>query len=315
MSEKLGWPQSLHASADLARQKAAAGIPMEPPMQPATVDLIAPNPPTVYDCIVAVSADLTREGVAKTRSNQQQGYKFRGIDEVLNALSPLLAKHRLVILPRVLARTLVERESKNGGALFYVTVEAEFDFVSAADGSRHTVKTYGEAMDSADKATNKAMSAAYKYAAFQTFCIPTEGDNDADAQTHEPKGYVVTAPAPPGAVAPNGGGLGPVPHFADFDELPKGAVRIERVNVTETKTKRQRYLVTLSTGEQPSTLNERLGTLCQELVQTKEPVYVTTKANGTFLNLEAVRRAGPPLSNQNHRDDDHLAFREGDAPF
>jgi hypothetical protein len=65
-------------------------------------------------------------------------------------------------------------------------VEAEFDFVAASDGSKHTVKTYGEAMDSGDKATNKAMSAAYKYAAFQAFCIPTEGDNDADATTPEP---------------------------------------------------------------------------------------------------------------------------------
>jgi predicted outer membrane protein len=53
------------------------------------------------------------------------------------------------------------------------------------DGSSHTIKTYGEAMDSADKATNKAMSAAYKYAAIQSFCIPTEGDHDADKTTHE----------------------------------------------------------------------------------------------------------------------------------
>jgi hypothetical protein len=60
----------------------------------------------------------------------------------------------------------------------------EFAFVSVSDGSTHIVKTYGEAMDSADKATNKAMSAAYKYACLQTFCIPTEGDNDADATTH-----------------------------------------------------------------------------------------------------------------------------------
>jgi hypothetical protein len=57
--------------------------------------------------------------------------------------------------------------------------------VAAEDGSRHTVITYGEAMDSGDKATNKAMSAAYKYACMQAFSIPTEGDNDADAQTHE----------------------------------------------------------------------------------------------------------------------------------
>jgi len=150
--------------------------------------------PSVYDCIGAVSRDIAQTGLAKTRSNAEQKYKFRGIDDVLNALSPLLAKHRLVILPRVLARTVVERTSRSGGALFYVTIEAEFDFVSAADGSTHIVKTYGEAMDSADKATNKAMSAAYKYAALLTFCIPTEGDNDADAVTHEP---VAAAPGAP----------------------------------------------------------------------------------------------------------------------
>ncbi len=152
-------------------------------MTPAIATKDIEKPMTVYDCIVAVSADIARDGIAKTRSNAQQGYKFRGIDEVLNALSPLLAKYRLVILPRILSRAVVERATQKGGILFSVTVEAEFDFVSAADGSTHTVKTYGEAMDSADKATNKAMSAAYKYAAFQTFCIPTEGDNDADAHT------------------------------------------------------------------------------------------------------------------------------------
>jgi hypothetical protein len=84
----------------------------------------------------------------------------------------------------MLKRECTDRISAKGGNLFYVTVEAEFDFVSAEDGSKHTVKTFGEAMDSGDKATNKAMSAAYKYAAFQAFAIPTEGDNDADAQTH-----------------------------------------------------------------------------------------------------------------------------------
>jgi hypothetical protein len=115
---------------------------------------------------------------------QGSGYNFRGIDDVYNAIAPLLAKHSLCILPRVLTRECVERASKSGGALFYVTVEVEFDFVSAEDGSKHTVKTFGEAMDSGDKATNKAMSAAYKYAAFQAFSIPTESDNDADAHTH-----------------------------------------------------------------------------------------------------------------------------------
>jgi hypothetical protein len=139
----------------------------------------------VYHAINAVQLELTRDGITKSRKNVQQGYNFRGIDDVYNALSPLLAKHGLCILPRILTRACEERQTKSGTAMFYVTVEAEFDFVCAEDGSKHTVRTFGEAMDSADKATNKAMSAAYKYAAFQAFAIPTEGDNDADAHTPE----------------------------------------------------------------------------------------------------------------------------------
>jgi hypothetical protein len=139
----------------------------------------------VYQAINAVQAELAKSGISKDSTNTFDNYKFRGIDAVYNALSPLLAKHGLCILPRILTRASVERETAKGGAIFYVTVEAEFDFVSAEDGSKHTVRTFGEAMDRGDKATNKAMSAAYKYAAFQAFAIPTEGDNDADAQTHE----------------------------------------------------------------------------------------------------------------------------------
>jgi len=140
----------------------------------------------VYQAINAIQADLAKTGISKDRVNSQgSGYKFRGIDDVYNAISPLLAKHGLCILPRMLNRECTDRISGKGGNLFYVVVEAEFDFVSAEDGSKHTVKTFGEAMDSGDKATNKAMSAAYKYAAFQAFAIPTEGDNDADAYTHD----------------------------------------------------------------------------------------------------------------------------------
>jgi len=143
----------------------------------------------VYAAINKVQAALSHTGIAKDRKNQQgSGYMFRGIDDVYNAISPLLAQHGLCIIPRMIARTCEERQSKAGGALFYVTVEAEFDFVSAEDGSSHTARTFGEAMDSGDKATNKAMSAAYKYAAFQTFAIPTEGNPDADAQTHDVAG-------------------------------------------------------------------------------------------------------------------------------
>lgn len=143
------------------------------------------NTPKVYAAIAAVMKDLSIAGLSKTNRNSAQGYNFRGIDDAYNVLAPILSRHGLVILPRVLNRASETRKSAKGGDLFYVTVEAEFDIIAADDGSKHTVKTFGEAMDSADKATNKAMSAAYKYMAFQAFCIPTIGDNDADATTHE----------------------------------------------------------------------------------------------------------------------------------
>lgn len=140
----------------------------------------------VYQAISAVSGALGARGIAKTKKlGSQVAYAFRGIDEVMNELSPLLVEHGLVVLPRAISRACVERQTKAGGALFYVTVEVEFDFVSVTDGTTHTARMFGEAMDTSDKATNKAMSAAYKYAAFQTFCIPTEGADDADAISHD----------------------------------------------------------------------------------------------------------------------------------
>lgn len=155
---------------------------------------------SVYAKIAAVQAELARVGISKSRKNQTPGaqYNFRGIDEVYNTLAPLMAEHGLCILPRIVEHTLTERgKTRNGNAIYSAVVTAEFDFVSADDGSIHVVRTMGEAMDSSDKATNKAMSAAYKYAALMTFAIPTEGDNDADAHTPE---VVASEPAKPEAI-------------------------------------------------------------------------------------------------------------------
>lgn len=140
----------------------------------------------VYKAISLVAKDLAEQGISKDRRNAQQGFNFRGIDQVYNALAPALVRNGLLILPRITERTVTERTTQKGGVLFYVVVKAEFDFVSTEDGSVHTVTTYGEAMDSGDKATNKAMSIAYKYAAFQAFCIPTEETAiDADSEVHQ----------------------------------------------------------------------------------------------------------------------------------
>ena len=134
----------------------------------------------VYQAINKVQAELAKQGIGKGRKNQAQGYQFRSIDDVYNVLSSILAENNLCVLPRILSRDLRLAETKSGGSMHYVVVEAEFDFVSSEDGTKHTVRSYGEAMDSGDKATNKAMSAAHKYAMLMAFseCLFAEQKNE-----------------------------------------------------------------------------------------------------------------------------------------
>jgi hypothetical protein len=147
---------------------------------------VSVEPRHVHKAIEEAMDLLLREGIGKDRKNQQQDYSFRGIDDVYNAVAPVLVKAKLNILPHYTERTVTERITPKGTVLNYVTVKGHYEFVSTVDGSSYVVGPfYGEAMDSGDKATNKAMSAAYKYCCIQTFCIPTEGDNDADAHSHE----------------------------------------------------------------------------------------------------------------------------------
>lgn len=139
---------------------------------------------STLEAIAAVAADLAKVGISKDRKNESQGYRFRGIDDIYGTLSPILAEHQLVILPRVAQRVETVRATKNGGSLYSVAVEVEFHLIGASDAG-FTASVWGEAMDSADKATNKAMSAAYKYLALMAFCIPIEGIEDADQTTPE----------------------------------------------------------------------------------------------------------------------------------
>lgn len=139
----------------------------------------------IYAAINAIQGELAKIGISKDRKNREQGYSFRGIDDVYSALAPLLAKYEVCVFPHVQERIVHERTTAKGTVLFYTTLKVEYELVSAQDGSIQTCSAYGEAMDTADKSTNKAMSAAYKYMCLQVFCIPTEGENDADERTHD----------------------------------------------------------------------------------------------------------------------------------
>lgn len=141
--------------------------------------------PKVYEAVSAVMAEMSKVGIAKDRKNQQQGYAFRGIDDVYAALASVLSTHKLMLFPFVVEMKREERQTAKGGIINYTILTVDYEIVCALDGSKQNIRMIGEAMDSADKSSNKAMSAALKYAALQVFMIPTEGNNDADAVTHE----------------------------------------------------------------------------------------------------------------------------------
>jgi len=139
--------------------------------------------PHVLRGIQEVMAKFAENGIAKNRKNESQGFKFRGIDDVMNRMAQHLVEANIVIIPRVINRDVQERVNSRGNPLFYVTVQVDFTILSTIDGSAVVCSVPGEAMDSGDKATNKALSIAYKYMAFQLFAIPV--DEDPDATTHQ----------------------------------------------------------------------------------------------------------------------------------
>ena len=132
--------------------------------------------PAIYKAICNVMNDVS--AVEKNRVNKTQGFKFRGIDDVMNALHPLMAKHHIFVVPEILNQDREERKTLKGGLLIYSICKIRYTFF-AEDGSSVAATVIGEGMDSGDKATNKAMAIAFKYACFQVFCIPTEEMVDA----------------------------------------------------------------------------------------------------------------------------------------
>ncbi|MBR3163552.1 MAG: ERF family protein [Clostridia bacterium] len=136
----------------------------------------------IYESITKIMEEVP--AIGKTKTNKTQGFKFRGIDDVMNALQPLLSKNKVFIVPEILEQTREERTTSKGGTLIYSICKIKYKFF-AEDGTFIEAITIGEGMDSGDKATNKAMAIAMKYALFQVFCIPTEEMKDPDSETPE----------------------------------------------------------------------------------------------------------------------------------
>lgn len=141
----------------------------------------------IYKKMSDVMKDV--KAVTKDQKNTAQGFKFRGIDQFVNALYPALTRHGVFMAPRATSYTQelkeVTRGSGKQGVDKHVAIMMEYDFY-AEDGSKVTVGPVpAEGLDSGDKATNKALSAALKYALIQTFSVPTEDMAEADLESPE----------------------------------------------------------------------------------------------------------------------------------
>ena len=160
-----------------------------------TAAVIPANVPQIYGLIGKAMREIG--AVGKDSINQTQGFKYRGIDAVMNALNPVMAKYGLFIVPEVLEQTREERTSvksvwnkdekkyvEKSSTLIWSILKIRFTMY-APDGSNISSIIIGEGMDTGDKATNKALAIALKYAAFQIFMIPTEEVIDPDAESHE----------------------------------------------------------------------------------------------------------------------------------
>ena len=137
----------------------------------------------IFETINAVMEEIG--AIGKNSRNEQQKFMYRGVDDVMNALNPAFIKHKLFMVPEVVSQTREERQTANGKNLIYSVLSVKYTFY-AEDGSSIYTIVPGEGMDSGDKASNKAMSSAFKYACFQVFCIPTEEMQDPDAETPPP---------------------------------------------------------------------------------------------------------------------------------
>ena len=140
----------------------------------------------IYETLAKINEEI--KAIGKTETNQTLKFKFRGIDQVLNELHTLFAKHGVTIesdIDDIKTDTWEQvTEYQNGGSKTtrwnHVHLLVTYYFVDR-DGDRtrgHQVP--GEAMDNTDKAVNKAMSIAMKCMLIQKFSIPTDEKKDPD---------------------------------------------------------------------------------------------------------------------------------------
>ena len=252
--------------------------------------------PLIYKKIIEVMADIN--AIGKDRRNQQQGFQFRGIDDVMNELHSSLAKCGVFVVPQVLDEARTTGKTKSGGDMFYTRLKIKFTFY-AEDGSFIESVVIGEAMDTGDKASNKALSVGLKYALLQVFCIPTEDEKDPDAVSPQPAAGTMQQqpqqkkPAAKFAFEPKGGETTP----AEKKELgsllstkyPNGGAVFSKAEAKKYSDMRKDYTAREVIETIRRDLNARLNPTSQ--MQTAGDVMRAQQAQQLPPHVEAVKEA------------------------
>lgn len=167
-------------------------------MATAATTKTATKPVSIYQALIAAQAAI--KNVGKNGTNQYDKYKYRGIDDVMDAVHAAFVEAGVVAIPEVIDKEQTERQSRKGELMIHTTLTVKYTFF-AEDGTSVSAIVQGEGMDRGDKSINKAMSGAYKYAMFQVLAIPTA--EMIDSETESPEiGKAEPKPAKPQAPAP-----------------------------------------------------------------------------------------------------------------
>lgn len=277
----------------------------------------------IYAALAAIMAEA--KALGKDSRNQQQGFNFRGIDAVMNHLHPVFAKHGVFVLPEVLEERTEDRQTKSGGHLLYRILKVRFSFL-AQDGSSVSSLVIGEGMDSGDKAANKAMAVALKYAVTQMLLLPYD-EVDPDAYTPpESRKKTDTPPAKPAAqVAAPVPAKPPAPLAERHEETrapDEGCIVLELV-LGEVRTQTgegprgpwTRYYTKADDGEYYSTFNIALGAKLADLARDGNPVLLTyhEKIGPKGPTREVLKVEPAPLPDESDGDSARKALKE--IPF
>lgn len=141
----------------------------------------------IYKKMIEVMKEVG--AIGKEQRNTAQNFSFRGIDQFVNALYPALTKAGVFMAPSVISEGHELREVLRSGGRTgvdkHVHLLVKYTFYAEDGSSVEIGPIASEGLDSGDKATNKALSSALKYALIQTFSVPTADMEEADRTSPE----------------------------------------------------------------------------------------------------------------------------------